>query len=89
MCIRDRDNTWRQEAQYCLRPPIGGRTISCRDYCFQIAQSFGLQVNFDKWADFPPISFHKFLIENKIIENQKPRYLFPYFKFDKLRLATN
>ena len=54
------DNSWRQEAKYCLRPPIGGRTISCRDYCFQIAQSFGLHVNFDKWADFPPISFHKF-----------------------------
>ncbi len=83
------DNLWRQEAKYCLRPPIGGQTISCRDYCFQIAQPFGLNVRFDKWADFPPISFHNFLIENKIIEKKKLRPSISFFKFDKLRLATN
>lgn len=83
------DNLWRQESKYCLRPPIGGQTISCRDYCFQIAQSFGLNVRFDKWADFPPISFYNFLIDNKIIEKKKLRPSISFFKFDKLRLATN
>ena len=67
------DSNWRQETRYILRPALGGKTISCRDYCLEIAQVLGLRANFDNWADFPPISFQKFLMQNGILHEPKSK----------------
>jgi hypothetical protein len=81
------DKNWRNEKRYVLRPPIGGKTYSCRDYCLQIAEVVGLRANHNKWADFPPITFHNFLIENNIIAHRKNINKIYFFK-QKLKFAN-
>lgn len=65
------DNKWRNETNYSLHPQKCGKTISCRDYCLEIAQEIGLKARFDKWAQFPPETFRDFLIENNILPAYK------------------
>lgn len=60
------DTKWRLESRYALRPKIGGRTYSCRDYVFEIAQTIGLKRLPTNWAAFPAESFHQLLSMNAI-----------------------
>ena len=63
------DNAWRKENRYAMRPGIGGRTYTCRDYVFDIASVIGLKPNKRNWAQFPPETFMNFLENNGIKQN--------------------
>lgn len=60
------DNKWRNQKQYSMRPSFNGRTITCRDYVFEIAEAIGLKAKTQNWAEFPPQSFHNFMKLNGI-----------------------
>lgn len=57
------DAKWRRRRIYSLRPKMGGRTYSCRDYVFEVLEVLGLNTKIarNKWAAFPPQSFYEFM----------------------------
>lgn len=61
------DSKWRRENRYAMRPGIGGKTYTCRDYVFEIASSIGLKPSKNNWAQFPPETFMNFLAENGLL----------------------
>ena len=65
------DNKWRNQTNYLLRPSINGKTITCRDYVFEIADAIGLKAKRNDWAKFPPESFKELLEINNIKTNGK------------------
>lgn len=60
------DTKWRQEQQYSMRPAFRGRTYTCRDYVFEVANAIGLSLPKNNWAQFPPETFKAFLANNGI-----------------------
>lgn len=64
------DNKWRNQHDYLLRPAISGKTITCRDYVFEVAQAVGLKASPSEWDKFPPESFRELLEMNGIKKPQ-------------------
>lgn len=69
------DDKWRNQNQYLLRPSISGKTITCRDYVFEVAQAVGLKVKQNDWDKFPPESFAELVKLNNI---ETPNRVYSY-----------
>lgn len=63
------DNKWRHQQSYVLRPAFDGKTISCRDYVFEVASTIGMKTKPNDWDKFPPESFMELLKLNNINTN--------------------
>ena len=69
------DDKWRNQNKYLLRPSISGKTITCRDYVFEVAQAVGLKVKQNDWDKFPPESFSELVKLNNI---ETPNKVYSY-----------
>lgn len=74
------DNKWRNEHKYLLRPAISGKTITCRDYVFEVAEAVGLKTRHNDWDKFPPESFRELLELNGITKRKSDNRILAMLK---------